>query len=137
MQSGKHQFHGGLKAALGRIRGERPLAAPKRVYENNAFQHIDQHVDLGVAPGLVLLGCLQKRLHGRAHRSEYVMKNIAMVSAKMVEFSEENSDDRQAFIHEPMLEFGVVQQSCSEIGGGLPYWGWLNPACKKTFDDSS
>ena len=109
MQPRKHQFHRGLKAALGGIRGERPLAAPKRVYENNPLQHIDQHVDLGVAPGLVLLRCLQKRFHGRTHRSEYVMKNIAMVPAKMMELSEQHPDDRQAFIHEPVLKFGVVE----------------------------
>jgi hypothetical protein len=37
------------------------------------------------------------------------MQNIAMVSAKMMEFSEEDADDWQALIHEPVLKLCVVQ----------------------------
>jgi hypothetical protein len=109
MQPGKQHFDGRLQAALSGVGGERSLAAPKRVYENDAFQHVDQQVDLGIFPGSIVLRCQQERFHGGPHRPEHIMQNIAMVSAKMMEFSEQNADDRQALIHEAVLKLGVVQ----------------------------
>ena len=85
------------------------LAAPKRVYEDDAFQHVDEQVYLGIFPSSIVLRCQQERLHGGPHRPEHIMQNIAMISAKMMEFSEEDADDWQALIHEPVLKFCVMQ----------------------------
>jgi hypothetical protein len=109
MQPRKHHFHRCLQAALRGVRRERSLAAPKRVYKDDAFQHVDEHVYLGILPSSIVLRCQQERFHGGPHRPEHIMQNIAMVSAKMMEFSEEDADDGQALIHEPVLELCVMQ----------------------------
>jgi hypothetical protein len=109
MQPSKHHFHCCLQAPLCGVRRERSLAAPKRVYEDDAFQHVDEHVYLGIFPSSIALRRQQERFHGGPHRPEHIMQNIAMVSAKMMEFSEEDADDGQALIHEPVLKLCVMQ----------------------------
>ena len=85
------------------------MAAPKRVYEDDAFQHIDQDIDLGILSSSTVLRRQQQRFHSRPHRPEYVVQNIAMVPAKVMEFSEEYPDDGQALVHEAVLKLRVMQ----------------------------
>jgi hypothetical protein len=55
MDSGKHHFHGRLQAPLCGVRSQGSLAAPKGVYEDDAFQHINQQFDLGIFSRSIVL----------------------------------------------------------------------------------
>jgi hypothetical protein len=74
------------------------MASPEGIYEDDSFQHIDEHLNVRAAPRFFLLRA-QQRVHRRTHRPENVVQDVAMIFAEMMQLTEQYPDDRQTLIH--------------------------------------
>jgi hypothetical protein len=74
------------------------MAPPEGVYEDDSFQHIDQHLNVS-APTMLFLLRRQQRVHRGTHRSENVVQNVAVISAEMMKLTEQYPDNRQTLVH--------------------------------------